>query len=275
MAISAGVQGLVGLGQAVFSGRKKQERRLDEMAANSPMRLGNKAVNDYYVQQKARAMANPYQTASYINSMNNINSNAATALNSLQSRRSAIAGVGRINAMSNQSSANAVEQAVNQSNRANADYGQSVRMKYSDDDAVFNNNVLDPYQRKLQLQQMKAKAANDRFENGLKMVGDAASNAAAYAVAAEGGNSGSPSSSSQSKPYARTMEQTISTPRNVGMPQAPTTLMSNPMSNGNSMFPRNVGTPLVPRSLSRRAMSLTMQQNPLNPYYQVGNAENY
>lgn len=186
MGIVAGGQALLGLGQAVFSGRKKQEAKLDQIANQSPMQMGNKAINDYYEQQMARANANPYQSASYLNSMNNIQNTAASGLNALQGRGAVVGGIGRIGAMSNQAAGNALGQAINQSNQANSAYGHAVGMKSADDRAVWQNNVLDPYQRKLQLQQMKAKAANDRFNNGLNMIGSAASNYAGYQAAATG-----------------------------------------------------------------------------------------
>ena len=59
--------------------------------------------------------------------------------------------------------------------------------------AVWQNNVLDPYTRKLQLQQMKTKAANDTFNNGLNMIGSAAANYSAYQSAAAVGSGYNPS----------------------------------------------------------------------------------
>jgi hypothetical protein len=46
--VSSGVQALSGLGQTLFSGRKKRERELEEYAKQSPLAKESKSVNDYY-----------------------------------------------------------------------------------------------------------------------------------------------------------------------------------------------------------------------------------
>lgn len=185
--IAAGGQALLGAGQMIFSGKNKAQRALESQANQSPMMMGNKGIADYYEQQKARANANPYASASYLNSVNNINLSNASGLAALQGRGAAIGGVGRLNAMSNQAQGNAVAQAENMSNAAQSRYGQATGMKAADDKAVWQNNVLDPYQRKLQLAQMKAKAANDTFNNGVSMIGSAAGNISGVAAAKAGG----------------------------------------------------------------------------------------
>lgn len=199
--IAAGTQALVGIGQMAFSGKKKANAALDAQANNSPMMMGNKGIADYYQQQKARANANPYQSASYLNSMKNVDMSTASGLAALQNSGASIGGVARLVAMKNQASGNAVGQAENQANAAQAHYGQAVGMKASDDRAVWNNNVLDPYTRKLQLAQMKAKAANDTFNNGVNMIGSAAGNVASVGVAKGGGVPKPPTTKNLGNPY--------------------------------------------------------------------------
>lgn len=192
--VAIGIGAGVALGgvQMATSGKGKAQRALEAQANNSPMMTGNKGISDYYEQQKARANANPYASASYLNSINNINLSTASGLAALQGRGAAIGGVGRLGAMSNQAKGNAISQAENQSNAAQARYGQAAGMAAADQKAVWNNNVLDPYQRKLQLAQMKAKAANDQFNNGMSMIGNSVSAAGsigaakAYGAAANG-----------------------------------------------------------------------------------------
>lgn len=185
--IAAGAQTALGIGQMVFSGKNKANKALDAQVNNNPMMMGNKGIADYYEQQKSRANANQYQSASYLNSMKNVDLSTASGLAALQDRGSSIGGVARLVAMKNQASGNAIGQAENLSNAAQGRYGQAVGMKASDDRAVWNNNVLDPYTRKLQLAQMKAKAANDTFNNGISMIGNAAGNITSVGAAKAGG----------------------------------------------------------------------------------------
>jgi len=49
-------------------------------------------------------------------------------------------------------------------------------------DELFDINEMTPYQRKLQLEQMKGAAAGERYNSGMQMVGQGLSNALSYAT---------------------------------------------------------------------------------------------
>jgi hypothetical protein len=56
--------------------------------------------------------------------------------------------------------------------------GQAAQMKKRAEDELFDINVMTPYQRKLQLEQMKGAAEGERYNAGMQMVGQGLSNAA-------------------------------------------------------------------------------------------------
>jgi hypothetical protein len=55
-------------------------------------------------------------------------------------------------------------------------------MKKANEDELFDINEMTPYQRKLQLEQMKGAAAGERYNAGMQMVGQGLSNALSYAT---------------------------------------------------------------------------------------------
>jgi hypothetical protein len=104
-------------------------------------------------------------------SVKNAQRGTATGIGGLQDRRSAIGGIGRLIGVQDQSLENAGVNAENQKNIRFGQLGSAVGMKNSDDRFKFNTNVIDPYQRKLQLAMMKSSAANSRFDAGLSNIG--------------------------------------------------------------------------------------------------------
>lgn len=167
LALSATQTGM-GLFQSLFSGRKKAQREMENQAANSPIYSGSKPINDYYQEALNRYNVSPYNSQQYQIAKKNAQAGTATGLGALQDRRSALGGVGKLVGIQDQALENA---GVNAERQKAANFGQlggATTMKNSDDRFKFSNNVLDPYNRKLQLSMMKSSAANARSDAGMQ-----------------------------------------------------------------------------------------------------------
>ena len=176
-AIPAIAQGVGGLFQSIFSGRKKAQREMEGLLDKSPTYNPNKGIMDYYQESLNRYNENPMQSAMYQNQMRNAQRVTAQGLGALQDRRSALAGVGRLAAIQNDASQNALAQAESRRDARFGQLGQATQMKAGEDRRAFDINVLSPYQRRLQMAQMKAGAANARFDAGLQNMFGGAANA--------------------------------------------------------------------------------------------------
>jgi len=173
--------GLFNLANVLFSGRKKAQRELEDTANATPKYAGSNPISNYYQTALARYGVNPTSSAMYTKQQQDINKNTATGLNTLADKRSAIAGVGNIVQAADNSSLNANVQAENQQNQRFNQLGTATNLQNADDRFKFQTNTLDPYQLRLSLASLKAKAANDRFNAGVKGIGDTMNNAAMLA----------------------------------------------------------------------------------------------
>jgi len=180
-AISIGQAGL-GAFQAATSGSKARERELDAYAKQSPLYKGSKSVDDYYQEAMNRYKENPYQSQQYQVGQRNIQRAMATGLSALQSRGSALGGSGRLFVGQADALGNLGMQAEAQRNARFGQLAGATQMKTGEDYRKFDINQMTPYNRMLQLKQLKAQAANDRYNAGLQMIGGAASNAALGAM---------------------------------------------------------------------------------------------
>ena len=166
--IAAGAQALGGLGQAIFSGRKKRESELNDFAKQSPLYTPNKSINDYYQQALNRYSENPYQSQQYQIGAKNIQRATAQGLGAMQDRRGGIGGVSRLAEAQMSGMQNLGANAEAQRNARFGQYGQASQAKASEDYRAFDINQMTPYNRQLQLKQMAAQAANSRFNAGLQ-----------------------------------------------------------------------------------------------------------
>lgn len=166
-----------GLFQSLFSGRKKAQKEMEGLLNKSPQYTANKGIADYYQESLNRYNESPYQSAIYQNAMRNAQRVTAQGLGALQDRRSALAGVGRLAAIQNDATQNAVAQAEGRRDARFSQLGQATQMKAGEDRRAFDINVMTPYQQRLQMAQMKAGAANARFDAGLQNMFGGLSNA--------------------------------------------------------------------------------------------------
>ena len=163
--------------------QKKAQRKLDELAKNSPLYKADKSIDDYYQKALNRFNENPYQSQQY--QMGAMNAQRATAqgLGALQDRRSAIGGISRLQAGQNYAMQNLGAQAEGQRNQRFNQFGNATQMKSGEYQREFDFNKMTPYNRRLQLEQMKGAAAGEQFNAGLQMIGQGANAAATIAAA--------------------------------------------------------------------------------------------
>jgi hypothetical protein len=176
----------VGMGGIQMANANKQQKRaqaeLERQAANSPLRKESKSLNDYYQQALNRYKESPYQSAAYQQAMQNARRTTASGISALQDRRSAIGGISRLGGLESRASQGAVAQGEQMQAQRFSELGRATQMKKANEDELFDINVMTPYQRKLQLEQMKGAAAGERYNAGMQMVGQGLSNALSYAT---------------------------------------------------------------------------------------------
>lgn len=163
--------------------QKKAQRSLEDLAKNSPLYKPDKSIEDYYQKALSRFNENPYQSQQY--QMGAMNARRATAqsLGALQDRRSAIGGISRLEAGQNAAMQSLGAQAEGQRNQRFNQFGNATQMKSADYQRQFDFNQLTPFNRKLQLEQMKAAAAGERLNAGMQMIGQGLSTAGTVAGA--------------------------------------------------------------------------------------------
>jgi hypothetical protein len=161
-------QSVGGLFQTLFSGRKKAQREMEAQLDKSPAYTANKGISDYYQEALNRYNENPMQTAMYQNQMRNAQRVTAQGIGALQDRRSALAGIGRLAQVQNDASQNALANAERLKESRFSTLGQAAGMKAGEERRAFDINVMTPYQRRLQMAQMKASAANARSDAGMQ-----------------------------------------------------------------------------------------------------------
>lgn len=168
--ISAGVGGLqtlVGLGQSIFSGRKKAERQLNQLIDNAPKYQANKSILDYYNKALQRYGVDPAQSAMYKRNMQNINQGVATGVAGLQDRRSALAGTSSLLRAANDARLNTEVAAENERNRRFGELGSATNMKAGEERYMFENNELMPFDMRAQVKAQKLQGANQRSNAGM------------------------------------------------------------------------------------------------------------
>lgn len=182
----AGTAASVGMGAYNAISANKQQKRaqaeLERQSQNNPLKKESKELNDYYQEALNRYKENPYQSAAYQQAMQNSRRTTASGLSALQDRRSAIGGISRLGGMERATSQGAIAQGEQMKAQRFSQLGQATQMKKGAQDDLFDTNVMTPYQRKLQLEQMKGAAAGERYNAGMQMVGQGLSNALSYAT---------------------------------------------------------------------------------------------
>jgi hypothetical protein len=178
-------QGLYGLYNAIKSGNeaKDYQAKMERMAANSPIRKANPELANYYGEALNRYRENPFTSPYYTESIKQANRAAANAIGAMQSRGAAIGSAGRINQGLVDASNRGVMGAIQNKNAQFSQLGSATQMKKAEEDQMFDINQMTPYNRMLQLQQLKTQAANDRYSAGLSMAAQGVGNLAQLDIA--------------------------------------------------------------------------------------------
>lgn len=160
------LQGVGGLFQSIFGGRKakKAQQQLEQL--QTPVYDANPSISSYYNAALNRANTSPYSSALYRLQQQNIGRGQAAGLSALGDRRSVLGGVNKLVGLGNDASLNAGVQAENQQNQRFNQLAGATQMKAADDRLAFQYNKLAPYQKMLQLLGMKAGANTQTANNG-------------------------------------------------------------------------------------------------------------
>lgn len=183
---AVGTLGSLGIGAASLSqgkkAQKKSQQSLEQMAANSPLYKPSKEINDYYQEALNRYRQSPQQSQEYLLGKSNIQGAMSSGLQALQDRRSAIGGVSRLAATGTNALRNLSAQAESRKSQELARLGQASQLKAGQMAQAFDINEMTPYNRQLQLEQMRAQAAGEQYNAGMQMIGSGLSNAASYGI---------------------------------------------------------------------------------------------
>jgi len=130
-----GAQTLLGIGQSLFSGRKKYEKQLESYANTWKPNAG---ILDYYNKALAKYSTNAYNSAAYQQQNNQIQRNLATGINAAQNRRSGLMAIAGATQQANDASGRAVVNAENLQNQALGRLGQATGMKAQEQQRGFD-----------------------------------------------------------------------------------------------------------------------------------------
>jgi hypothetical protein len=216
---------ILGVGQALFGGisaanaaadARKEQRRLEKQAAASPLQKESPELAQFYKQAESRYQENPFTTPYYLETVKQGDRAAANALGAMQTRGAALGSVGRINQILADTKNRGIAGAVQNKNAQFSQYGQAAQARAAEQNRLFNVNQQAPYERMLQLQQMKTQAANERTNAYQSMAVQGLSNAGQYLIAKEMYGDNTKKSYSQPSNPVSGMQKIEPITRNVG-----------------------------------------------------------
>lgn len=183
--VAGGVQGLFGLGQSIFSGRKKAEKQLNRQIDAMPKDVANRGIMDYYNTALSRYGVSPTDSALYKRSMGDIRAGQASAIAGLQDRRSGLAGTSSILRAGNRAALDANVAAEQERNRRFAELGGATGMKANEEQRIFQQNQMMPWELKTNLAGQKLQGANQRANAGAQNIFNALGTLASSYTAGE------------------------------------------------------------------------------------------
>lgn len=200
-AAAGGLQTLVGLGQTIFSGRKKAEKALNNQINNTPKVSANKGIMDYYNNALSRYNVSATDSALYKRSMGDIRSGQASALAGLQDRRSGLAGTSSILRAGQRAALDANVAAEQQKNQRFNELGNAANMQNQEEKYVFNQNEMLPFDLKTQMASQKLQGANQRANAGMQNIFGGLQTFASSFNKGDGGSNNSVSGGIQTPQY--------------------------------------------------------------------------
>jgi hypothetical protein len=167
-AAAGGLQTILGIGQSIFSGRKKAERALNSQIDAAPKTTANASILDFYNKALSRYNVNPYNSSLYKHQSQTADRNLVSALGSTGGRSGRIGALGGLLQNTNDSLLKAASAAEGQQAQALSQLGSATGMKSNEDERVFEQNVNMPYNLRLQLKAQNLQGANQRTNAGMQ-----------------------------------------------------------------------------------------------------------
>jgi len=184
-AILAGAQAAYGAYNAIKANKqaKDYESRMEEMARTSPLKKESPELANYYQQALNRYNENAFTSPYYLESLKQAERGGLNAISQAQDRRSGIGVIDRVNRGVMDAKSRGILGAMANKNTQFGQLGGAVQMRRNEGDQMFDINQMTPYNRLLQLQQLKTQAANDRFNAGLSTTAQGLGNFAQLSIA--------------------------------------------------------------------------------------------
>lgn len=168
--VLSGAQALGGGLQAIFSGKRKAIRELENATKNNPMYSGGSSIMDYYNKALSNYSPNPYSSTLYQKSVQDARRGTQAGLTALNDRRSALSGIGKLVALQDDATLKASVAAEQEQQRRLAQLGTAANAKTGEERFRYTTNQLNPYLRRLQLLQQKAAGAAATESAGIQNI---------------------------------------------------------------------------------------------------------
>jgi hypothetical protein len=162
--------GLLGVGQALFSGKNKRQADLENYEKQTPMYSGGQSINDYYQKALSRYNVNPYSSPLYAMQMQNAQRATNQGLQAASDRRGGLGMIGKLTGLQDDATLKAAITAENDQSKRLAQLGGAANALTQNQKYTYQNNQLNPYLRQLQLKNQQASGAANVFNAGLSNV---------------------------------------------------------------------------------------------------------
>jgi hypothetical protein len=178
-------QGLYGAYNAIKSSQQANDyqAKMERMARESPIQKESPELANYYQQVSNRYNENPFTNPYYLERIKQGNRASANAIGQAQTRGAAVGMIGKINQGLMDNSNRGIAEVMQNKDAQLSQLGNAAQMRRSERSQLFDINEMTPYNRMLQLQQLKTQAANDRSNAGLSMAAQGVGNLAQLNVA--------------------------------------------------------------------------------------------
>ncbi len=171
---------------SLIAGGKKHRAQQEIENLKTPTYQASKPIGDYYQTALSRYNTGAYNSPLYQMQKQNALRTQAGAISALGDKRSALAGIGKIDALTNDNLLKAGATAEQQRSQYFSQLGNAAQQKAADDKYAFNINQMMPYQKKLQLLGMKAGSAAQAQDTGISNMWGGANDIGSTYLASKG-----------------------------------------------------------------------------------------
>lgn len=191
--------------QSIFGGAKKRReiKNLENLTNQSPSYTGGGSIRDYYNKALQRYDVNPYTSTEYQMAQQNAQRTTNQGLSALQDRKSIFGNLGKLMALQNDANLKAGIVAEQEGSRKFSQLGSAAQANAAEDKYRYQMNQLNPYLRRLSLQQQKAAGAAATEQAGLQNVFGGLSSLSTLLNKDENGDSGSQTTAKSSYTFPR------------------------------------------------------------------------